>query len=129
MRAVVLEAYGGPEVLQIKEIPDPEPGAGEVRVRVAATALNRADVLQRRGHYPQPGPRPQYEIPGLEFAGVVDRVGPGVVAWKPGDRVCGLLAGGGYAEYVVTHERLLMPIPDGLSLEEGAAIPEVFFTA
>lgn len=129
MRAVVLEQYGGPEVLQIKEIPDPEPGAGEVRVRVVATALNRADILQRLGRYEQPGPKPEYEIPGLEFAGVVDALGRGVSQWKVGDRVCGLLSGGGYAEYVVTHERMLIPVPEQMSLEEAAAIPEVFMTA
>lgn len=129
MRAVVLEQYGGPEVLQIKEIPDPQPGVNEVRVRVTATALNRADVLQRMGRYAQPGAKPEHEIPGLEFSGVVDALGPGVTQWKIGDRVCGLLGGGGYAEYVVTHERMLMAVPDNLSLEEAAAIPEVFMTA
>lgn len=129
MRAVVLDQYGGPEVLRIREIPDPQPGAGEVRVRVAATAVNRADVLQRQGRYPPPEPRPEHEVPGLEFAGTVDAVGPGVTAWRPGDRVMGLLAGGGYAEQVVTHERMLLRVPDRLSFEEAAAIPEVFFTA
>lgn len=129
MRAVVLEEYGGPEVLQIKEIPTPEPGVGEVRVRVMATALNRADLLQRLGRYSQPGPEPEYEIPGLEFAGVIDALGPGTWGWKVGDRVCGLLSGGGYAEYVVTHQRMLIPIPDGMSMEDAAAIPEVFMTA
>lgn len=129
MRAVVLEQYGGPEVLQVREIPDLEPGVGEVRVKVAASALNRADTMQRRGVYPQPGPRPAYEIPGLEFAGTIDKIGPGVAGWQEGDRVCGLLGGGGYAEQVVIHERLLIRIPQALSFAEGAAIPEVFLTA
>lgn len=129
MRAVVLDQYGGPDVLRVREIPDLVPGTGEVRVRVAATALNRADLLQRRGLYPPPGPRPEYEIPGLEFAGTVDALGPGVTGWKEGDRVFGLLPGGGYAEQVVTHERMLMPVPRDMSFEEAAAIPEVFFTA
>ncbi len=129
MRAVVLAGYGGPEVLQFQEVPDPVPGPSEVRVRVAATALNRADLLQRAGRYPPPEPRPAHEIPGLEFAGTIEAVGPGVTAWQPGQRVCGLLPGGGYAELVVTHERLLIPVPSSLSLEEAAAVPEVFLTA
>ncbi|MBX6377832.1 MAG: NAD(P)H-quinone oxidoreductase [Clostridia bacterium] len=129
MRAVVLESYGGPEVLRVREIPDPAPSRGEVLVRVSATALNRADVLQRQGHYPPPGPRSEHEVPGLEFAGIVEAVGESVTAWRPGDRVFGLLTGGGYAERVVTHERMLLPVPQRLSLEEAAAVPEVFFTA
>lgn len=128
MRAVVLEEYGDSDVLKLKEIPDLEPGHGEVRVNVAASALNRADIQQRLGQYPPPG-TPKYEIPGLEFAGVVDTVGSEVSQWKIGDRVFGLLGGGGYAEQVVAHERMLMAIPDNLSFEQAAAIPEVFFTA
>lgn len=129
MRAVVLEKYGGPEVLTIRDLPDLDPGPGEVRVAVAATALNRADVLERLGKYPPPGPQPEREIPGLEFAGTVDRVGRGVTAWSAGARVCGLLALGGYAEQVVTHERMLLGLPGGMTFFEAAAIPEVFFTA
>jgi len=128
MQAVVLEEYGGPEVLKIKEIPDLEPGRGEVRVKVRASALNRADIMQRMGQYPPPG-SPEYEIPGLEFAGVVDKIGAEVSNWQIGDRVCGLLSGGGYAEQVLTHERLLMAIPGNLTFEAATAIPEVFFTA
>src|SRR5438105_15558876 len=104
MRAIVLESYGGPEVLRVREAPDPVPGPDDVLVRVAATALNRADTLQRQGLYPQPGAKPAVEIPGIEFAGVVERTGERVTTAKPGDRVMGLLAGGGYAEKVVTHE-------------------------
>lgn len=128
MRAVVLEEYGGPEVLKLKEIPELEPGRGEVRVGVRASALNRADTMQRMGQYPPPFAS-EYEIPGLEFAGVVDKLGPQVSDWQIGDRVFGLLPGGGYAEQVLTHERLLMAIPKNLTFEEAAAIPEVFFTA
>ncbi|MGD9889659.1 MAG: NAD(P)H-quinone oxidoreductase [Dehalococcoidia bacterium] len=129
MRAVVLTEYGGPEVLRIGEAPDPDVGPEEVLVRVHATALNRADLLQRTGRYPQPGPRATHEIPGLEFAGIVERVGPKVTLHKPGDRVMGLLAGGGYASLVATHERMAIPVPEGMSLEEAASIPEVFLTA
>lgn len=129
MRAIVLERYGGPEVLTLRNAPDPAPGPDEVLVRVVATALNRADLLQRQGRYPQPGARPAVEIPGLEFAGVVAEAGARVTAWRPGDRVMGLLAGGGYAELVATHERMLLPVPERLSLIEAASIPEVFFTA
>ncbi len=129
MKAIVLEEYGGPEVLRLREVPEPVPGPDEVLVRVAATALNRADLLQRMGRYPPPSLRPAHEIPGLEFAGTVERVGERVTTARPGDRVCGLLAGGGYAEYVVTHERMLIPIPEGMSFEEAAAVPEVFLTA
>ncbi|MBX5475950.1 MAG: NAD(P)H-quinone oxidoreductase [Clostridia bacterium] len=129
MKAIVLEGHGGPEVLRWREVPDPEPAADEVRVRVRATAVNRADILQRMGGYPQPGSRPEVEILGLEYAGEIDAVGRDVHGFRPGDRVMGLLAGGGYAEYVTTHHRLLMPIPDGLSFEEAAAIPEAWLTA
>lgn len=129
MRAVVLDSHGGLDVLHVRETPDPVAGPDEVLVRVAATALNRADLLQREGRYPQPGAKPAVEIPGLEFAGVVESAGARVTTVRAGDRVMGLLAGGGYAEKVVSHERLLLPVPDAMSLEEAASIPEVFFTA
>ncbi|RMH63731.1 MAG: NAD(P)H-quinone oxidoreductase [Bacteroidetes bacterium] len=123
MRAVIVRN----DQLVIDAYPDPEPGPREVCVRVHATALNRADLLQRRGAYPPPpGASP---ILGLEMAGVVEAVGDEVVRWEVGDRVCGLLAGGGYAERAVIHEDLALPIPDGLGFEEAAAIPEVFMTA
>lgn len=128
MRAIVIQEYGNPEVLQLKEIPNLEPGRGEVRVKIHASALNRADIEQRQGNYPPPI-RSQYEIPGLEFAGVVDKLGPEVSNYCLGDRVFGLLSAGGYAEQVLTHERMLMPIPTNLTFEQAAAIPEVFFTA
>lgn len=129
MRAIVLDQYGGPEVLRLKQIADLDPGSEDTLVRVAATALNRADTLQRQGLYPQPGARPEHEIPGLEFAGTVERIGARVTGVQPGQRVMGLLPGGGYAEQVVTHARMLLPVPDGMTLSEAASIPEVFFTA
>jgi putative PIG3 family NAD(P)H quinone oxidoreductase len=128
MRAIVIDAPGGPEVLQWREVPTPEPGRGEVRVRVRATAVNRADLLQRMGLYPAPPDAPQ-QIPGLEFAGEVDAVGAGVTAWKPGDRVFGLVGGGAYAEALVTHGDTIARMPDALSFTDGAAIPEAFITA
>ncbi len=128
MRAVVLHSYGGPEVLTIEEVADPIPGPDEVLVQVAATALNRADLLQRMGLYPDPR-RMQPEIPGLEFAGTVVGRGERATMWQMGDRVMGIEAGGAYAEKICTHERQLMAVPAALSLEEAAAIPEVFLTA
>jgi putative PIG3 family NAD(P)H quinone oxidoreductase len=128
MRAVVVTRPGGPEVLQLAERPLPEPGPGEIRVRVHASALNRADLLQRRGLYPAPPGAPQ-DVPGLEYAGEVDAVGEGAGLWAVGNRVMGIVGGGGYAEYVVVHEREAIRIPQGLSYEEGAAIPEAFLTA
>lgn len=127
MQAVRVPDPGDPSVMTIGEVPTPVPGADEVRVRVHATALNRADTFQRQGHYPPPdGASP---ILGLEMAGVVEESGPGVIDWQEGDRVFSLLAGGGYAEQVVVHKDLLMALPPGLSMEEAAAIPEVFLTA
>lgn len=129
MRAVVIARAGGPEVLELREgIPLPDPGAGEVRVRVHATAVNRADLMQRAGRYPAPPGSPR-DIPGLEYAGVVELSGAGVRRWRAGDRVMGIVGGGGYAEAVVVHEDEALPVPDALSLTEAAAIPEVFLTA
>ncbi|MGE0870420.1 MAG: NAD(P)H-quinone oxidoreductase [Kofleriaceae bacterium] len=128
MRAIAITQPGGPEVLTIVERPSPEPARGEVRVRVRATAVNRADLLQRRGGYPAPHDAPQ-DIPGLELAGEVDALGPGVQRWRIGDRVFGLAGGGGYAEQVISHERALAAIPAGLSFEDAAAVPEAFITA
>jgi putative PIG3 family NAD(P)H quinone oxidoreductase len=128
MRAIVIEKPGGPEVLKLVERPLPEPSRGEVRVRVRATALNRADMLQRMGAYPAPADSPP-DIPGLEFAGEVDALGPGVERFAVGDRVFGLVGGGAYAEALVTHERAVAKIPDGISFEDAAAVPEAFVTA
>jgi len=129
VKAIVIPEYGAPEVLTLREIPDPSPGPEDIVVRVRATALNRADLLQRRGLYPQPGPKPEFEVPGLEFAGEVVARGSRVTVWAEGDRVMGLLAGGGYAEKVVVHERLASRIPERLSFENAAAVPEAFITA
>lgn len=128
MRAVVLHEHGGPDVLTIEDTPDPAPGPDEVLVDVAATALNRADLLQRMGLYPDPRGRSP-EIPGLEFAGTVATVGERVTMWSPGDRVMAIEAGGAYAERIATHERQLLAVPDGMSFTDAAAIPEVFLTA
>jgi len=128
MRAVVLTEFGGPEVLRITEVPVPTPGPDEVLVDVAATALNRADILQRKGFYPNPFPT-EHDIPGMEFSGTVSAVGSRVTAWRVGDEVMGIVAGGAYAEQLVIHERQAMRIPRGVSLVDAAAIPEVFITA
>lgn len=128
MRAVVLHDHGGPEVLTIEDVSDPVPGPDEVLVDIAATALNRADLLQRMGLYPDPR-RMQPEIPGLEFAGTVAAVGARVTMWNVGDRVMGIEAGGAYAERIATHERQLLAVPENIELVEAAAIPEVFLTA
>ncbi|MGD9694780.1 MAG: NAD(P)H-quinone oxidoreductase [Thermoleophilia bacterium] len=127
MRGVVITRHGGPEVLEQRELPEPVPGPGEVLLDVAATAVNRADLLQREGRYPPPPGAS--ELPGLEAAGTVAAVGPGVAGWAPGDRAMALLAGGGYAERAVAPQAQLMPVPDGLSLTDAAAVPEVFLTA
>jgi NADPH2:quinone reductase len=128
MRAITISKFGGPDVLTVVDRPLPEPSRGEVRVRVRATAINRADLLQRLGGYPAPADAPA-DIPGLEYAGEVDALGPGVERLKVGDRVFGLVGGGGYAEAIVTHERAAAKIPDGVSFEDAAAIPEAFITA
>ncbi len=128
MRAIVITRPGGPEVLAVAERPTPEPSRGEVRVRVRATAVNRADLLQRMGAYPAPAGEPA-DIPGLEIAGEVDALGPDVERLKIGDRVFGLVGGGGYAEAIVAHDRQLARIPDEMSFEDAAAIPEAFITA
>ncbi len=127
MRAILVRAPGGPEQLYLGEYPMPSPGPGELLVRVRATSLNRADLLQREGKYPPPpGASP---ILGLDVAGTVAALGPGVTGWQTGDRVFGLVEGGGYAEYAVLPAGMAMRIPDNLSFEEAAAIPEVFLTA
>src|SRR5271169_2435928 len=106
MKAVSISKPGGPEVLKLSDVPAPEPQRGEIRVEVKATAVNRADVLQRKGHYPAPKDAAQ-EIPGLEFAGVVDEIGENAEGYSKGDRVFGLVPGGSYAQYVVVHHRTL----------------------
>jgi putative PIG3 family NAD(P)H quinone oxidoreductase len=128
MKAVVITRNGPPEVLQLQEVADPRIGDDGVLVRIRAAALNRADLLQRKGLYPAPPGTPQ-DIPGLEFAGEVESLGEGVADWKKGDRVMGLVPGAGYAEKAACHPLLLLPIPSNLSFEEAACVPEAFLTA
>ena len=128
MKAVVNAGAGGTEVLALMEMPEPSPMAHQVRVRVHAAGLNRADILQRRGAYPAPPGWPA-DIAGMEYAGEVESVGSGAFRWRIGDRVMGLVGGGAHAEYVVVHENEILPIPEALSFAEAAAIPEAFLTA
>ena len=128
MRAVVLRSHGGPEVLEIQDVEAPVPGNDDISVDVVATALNRADLLQRMGLYPNPFPDDK-EIPGLEFSGTVRSVGAHVRRWKVGDPVMGIVSGGGYAQQLVLPERQAMRIPTGIAVADAAAIPEVFITA
>src|SRR5688572_10909161 len=126
MIAIEIAAAGGPEMLQPVERPAPEPDAGEVLVRVEAAGVNRPDIMQRLGKYPPPPGAS--DIPGLEIAGTITAVGRGVHRWREGDRVCALVAGGGYAEYCVVPEPQCLPIPAGMDATTAAAIPETFFT-
>ncbi|HEX5706665.1 MAG TPA: NAD(P)H-quinone oxidoreductase [Pyrinomonadaceae bacterium] len=128
MRAVVIASHGGVEALEVREVERPVARADRVRVRVRAAALNRADLLQRRGHYPAPPGSPQ-DIPGLEFAGEVESCGPEARAFAPGARVFGITGGGAQAEFAVVPESALALVPSRLSFEEAAAVPEVFITA
>lgn len=127
MKAVLIDEFGGPEQLRIGEHPKPVPGENELLVRVHATALNRADLLQRQGKYPPP--EGTSEVLGLEMGGTVEAKGAACPNWNLGDRVFGLLPGGGYAEYAVIHRDMAMAVPPRLSFEEAAAVPEVFLTA
>lgn len=128
MKAVVISKFGGPEVLEIVERPRPDPGLGQVRIRVVASALNRADLSQRLGKYPAPAGSPQ-DIPGLEYSGVIDACGESGSMWNVGDEVMGIAGGGAHAEYLCVHEREVMRAPSRIPLENAAAIPEVFATA
>jgi NADPH2:quinone reductase len=126
MTAIVIRAPGGPEELVPEQRPVPQPGEGEVLIKVAAAGVNRPDVMQRKGLYPPP--KGATDIPGLEVAGEVVALGPNATRWKLGDRVMALVVGGGYAQYCLAHESACLPIPPGLSMHEAAAIPETFFT-
>ena len=128
MPAVVIREPGGAEVLEVRQVEVPPVGTGEIRVEVATSGVNRADLLQRRGGYPAPPGSPS-DIPGMEFSGTVEAVGEGVTRWKAGDPVMGIVGGGGYARYVVTHADAVLPVPVGMGVEEAGAIPEVFLTA
>jgi NADPH:quinone reductase len=127
MRAVVLDGFGGPEVMRLGEVPRPRPGPGQVLIRVAATSVNRADLQQRTGNYaPPPG---DSEVLGLEVAGMIEALAGDVSGWKAGDRVMTLVGGGGYAEYATAPASTLMPVPEGIDLVRAAGITEVFVTA
>ncbi len=126
MQAIEIAQPGPPDVLQLATRPLPALAAGEVLIRVNAAGVNRPDVMQRLGMYPPPPGAP--DIPGLEISGTVVKLGNGASRWKTGDRVCALVAGGGYAEYVAAPWQQCLPIPTGLSMSEAAALPETFFT-
>jgi len=128
MKAVVISEFGGPDVLRLRDVERPEPGPKEILVKVRSSGLNRADLLQRVGRYPAPVGSPQ-DIPGLEYSGTVEGRGSEVTLWETGDRVMGILGGGGYAEYVVVHERTAVRIPAGVATSAAGAIREVFMTA
>lgn len=126
MTAIAITAPGGPEVLQPVPLPRPAPGPGEILIRVRAAGVNRPDVMQRKGLYPAPPGAP--ETPGLEVAGEVAALGPGVARWQAGDAVCALVPGGGYAEFCVAAADNALPVPPGLSFEQAGAMPETYFT-
>ena len=126
MTAIAISHPGGPEVLAAETRPLPQPGPGEILVKVAAAGVNRPDISQREGRYPPPAGAS--DLPGLEISGEVVALGAGVNAWKRGDKVCALAHGGGYAEFCVVHETHALPVPKGLSMVEAAALPETFFT-
>jgi NADPH:quinone reductase len=127
MKAIVISHPGGPEVLQVSDYKTPTPGPDEVLIEVKASGLNRADLIQRAGHYPAP-PGVPADIPGMEVAGTITACGPAVTQWKPGDPVCALIAGGGYAQYVTAREGQCMPIPANFSFAEAACLPETIST-
>lgn len=128
MKAVVITRFGGPEVLEIQDVPKPQPGSEEVLVQVRSTALNRADLLQRLGRYAAPPGAPQ-NIPGLEFAGEVAELGAHVHRWRKGDRVMGIVGGGAHAEFMTAHQDAIVAVPPNLDWSTAGAIPEVFITA
>ena len=127
MKAVIIDKPGGPEVLQLANRPIPKPASGEVLIRVAFAGINRPDIAQRKGRYPAPPGAPQ-DIPGLEVSGIIESLASDCIRFKPGDAVCALLSGGGYAEYVTVAEGQCMHLPGGLSLEHAAALPETALT-
>lgn len=126
MTAIAIDGKGGPEVLVAKSLPVPQPGAGQVLIKVAAAGVNRPDVLQRKGFYP--APKGHSELPGLEVSGHVAALGAGTARFKVGDAVMALVNGGGYAGFCLADEVAVMPIPDGLSMRDAAGLPETFFT-
>lgn len=127
MRAIIISSPGAPEVLRLEERPIPVIKENEVLIKTAAAGVNRPDVFQRQGNYPAPEGAVQ-DIPGLEVSGIIEKTGSAVTGWKPGDEVCALVTGGGYAEYVAADAGSCLPIPRGISLTDAAALPEVLFT-
>ncbi len=127
MKAVLLNGFGGREMLAIGEVPRPSPGEDQLLVKVMATSVNRPDIIQRQGHYPPP--KGESDILGLEVAGTIEQIGRSVSGWKIRDRVMGLVAGGGYAEYALAYAAHLIPIPDSMSFEQAACICETYITA
>lgn len=127
MRAVIIPNFGGPEVLEVANLPDPQPSEQELVVRVLISGVNRADLLQRRGLYPPPPGAS--EVPGLEFVGTVEAIGDKVSRWQVGKPVMGIVAGGGYAQRVVVHEDIAIAVPEALDITAAGAVPEVFMTA
>lgn len=127
LKAVLMEQFGGAEVLRLGEVEQPLPGAGQVLVKVFATSVNRPDIVQREGHYPPP--KGESEILGLEVAGTIEAIGPEVSNWSVGDRVMSLVGGGGYAEYAVAYADHLLPIPNAMTFEEAACVCETYITA
>jgi NADPH:quinone reductase len=126
MRQIIFAGSGGPDVIRLEEVPVPQPGPGQVLIKVAACGINRPDCLQRAGFYPPPPGAPP--VPGLEVAGTIAATGPGASLWQMGDRVCALLEGAGYAEYALAAQELCLPVPAPLSLVEAACLPETAFT-
>lgn len=126
MRAITIPEFGDEDALVPADVPAPQPGEGEVLVEVAAAGVNRADLMQRQGHYPPP--KGESELPGLEVSGTISALGDGVDGWQVGEQVCALLAGGGYAEQVVVPAGQLLPVPQGIDLVDAAALPEVVCT-
>lgn len=127
MKAVVIQTPGDPQVLQLQDRPTPSPERDQVLIAVKAAGVNRPDISQRKGNYPAPSGAPA-DIPGLEVAGIIKECGAGVDRWKPGDAVCALLSGGGYAEYAVASAGTLLPLPRGWNFAQAASLPETVFT-
>lgn len=127
MKAIIITQHGPPEVLKLEDRESPDPAAHQVRIKVKAAGVNRPDIFQRKGNYPPPAGVPA-DIPGLEVSGIVDSCGIGVTRWKPGDRVCALLGGAGYAEYAVIDEGHCLPTPANLDFIQAASLPETVFT-
>ncbi|MEZ5758787.1 MAG: NAD(P)H-quinone oxidoreductase [Emcibacteraceae bacterium] len=126
MKVINIKNFGGPEMLEISNSERPKPSADQILIKVFAAGINRPDIVQRKGHYPPPPGAS--DIPGLECAGIIEEIGKNITKWKVGDKVCALLTGGGYAEYALAHQGCVLPVPNGFSMEQAAALPETYFT-